>query len=113
MKPEEAIEILEEIKELDDTLYTYSDIYMKALETAITALKEIQQYREIGTVEECRDAMEKQKPKVPEFTHMLGEYTGKFKCPICEQSFSYDCTDAKVFFCKKCGQALQMESEDD
>ena len=84
-----------------------------SLQYCISALKEIQQYREIGTVEECREAVEKQKPKVPEFTHMLGEYTGKFKCPICEQSFSYDCTDAKVFFCKKCGQALQMESEDD
>ena len=80
---------------------------------AIDALKKVHAYQKIGTIEECRDAMEKQKPKVPEFTHMLGEYTGKFKCPICEQSFSYDCTDAKVFFCKKCGQALQMESEDD
>ena len=29
-----------------------------ALNTAITALKEIQQYREIGTVEECRTAMD-------------------------------------------------------
>lgn len=28
---------------------------------AITALKEIQQYREIGTVEECREAVEKLK----------------------------------------------------
>lgn len=54
MKPEEATEILEEIRELDDTLYAYSDIYMKALETAISALKEIQQYREIGTIEEIR-----------------------------------------------------------
>lgn len=80
----------------------YSDEEIeKAFDTAISALQEIRRYREIGTVEECRDAMEKQKPKVPEFTHMLGEYTGKFKCPICEQSFSYDCTDAKVFFCKK------------
>lgn len=26
-------------------------------DTAITALKEIQQYREIGTVEECREAV--------------------------------------------------------
>lgn len=30
---------------------------------AIEALKEIQQYREIGTVEECREAVEKQKSK--------------------------------------------------
>ena len=29
--------------------------------TAINALKEVQQYREIGTVEECRKAVEKQK----------------------------------------------------
>lgn len=113
MTPEETIETLEEVKDLDDTLYAYNAACMEALEVALYVLKEIQQYQEIGTVEECRDAMEKQKPKVPEFIHMLEEYTGKFKCPICEQSFSYDCTDAKVFFCKKCGQALQMESEDD
>ena len=33
----------------------------KACEVAITALKEIQQYREIGTVEECREAMANKK----------------------------------------------------
>ena len=32
-------------------------------EVAISALKEVQQYRKIGTVEECREAIEKQKPK--------------------------------------------------
>ena len=37
----------------------------EAHKIAITALKEIQQYREIGTVEECREAREKQKPKAP------------------------------------------------
>lgn len=97
MTPKEAIEILEEVKELDDTLYAYSDAYMEALEVALYALKEIQNYRklgtleelarakkyidlakkhgtigemidecakyeEIGTVEECREAMKKQKP---------------------------------------------------
>ena len=54
MKPEEAIDILEEIKVLDDTIYSYSPVYMQALETAISALKEIQQYRDIGTVEEIK-----------------------------------------------------------
>lgn len=33
----------------------------KSYEVAITALKEIQQYREIGTVEECRKAVENKK----------------------------------------------------
>lgn len=35
----------------------------ESLDMAIKALEEIQQYREIGTVEECREAREKQKPK--------------------------------------------------
>ena len=39
MTPEEAIEILEEVKELDDTLYAYNVAYMEALEVALFALK--------------------------------------------------------------------------
>ena len=35
----------------------------ESLDMAIKALEEIQQYREIGTVEECREASEKQKSK--------------------------------------------------
>ena len=33
----------------------------EAVEMAIKALEEVQQYRQIGTVEECREAVEKQK----------------------------------------------------
>lgn len=40
-------------------VYPYPQDY--AIDEAIDALKEIQQYREIGTAEECREAMEKQK----------------------------------------------------
>ena len=42
----------------------YNGIYadrLDCIDYAITALKEIQQYREIGTVEECREAVEKLK----------------------------------------------------
>lgn len=56
MTPKEAIEILEEIKELDDTLYAYSNAYMEALEVALYALKEIQNYRKLGTLEELARA---------------------------------------------------------
>lgn len=79
MTKQEAIEILEEVKELDDTMYAYNPAYMNALDMAIKALKEIQlykdnklylvpedvysrqcseldTYKEIGTVEECRKA---------------------------------------------------------
>ena len=35
----------------------------EAFNMAIKALREVQQYREIGTVEECREAVEKQNSK--------------------------------------------------
>ena len=56
MTPKEALEILEEVKELDDTLYAYSAAYMEALEVALFALKEIQNYRKFGTLEELARA---------------------------------------------------------
>lgn len=56
MTPKEALEILEEVKELDDTLYAYSAAYMEALEVALYALKEIQNYRKLGTLEELARA---------------------------------------------------------
>lgn len=132
---QEAIEIIDLIcKEL----YKPKKV-QEALDTAISALKEVQQYREIGTVEEVknqkenlniayqmigayellgaldklRESMEKEKPKIPRFVHMLGDRIAKFKCPVCGNYFNYDCTDTMVFFCKKCGQALRMESEED
>ena len=107
MKPEEATEILEEIKELDDTLYAYSDIYMKALETAISALKEIKQYREIGTVEECREAVEKQKVKYIKIEAYCPAY-----CPTCRFELSESLGDGYYKYfenlsrCPKCGQKI-------
>ena len=53
MTEQEAIELLGSFYEMDE-MYD-------AAQTAIKALEEIQQYREIGTVDECRAAMEKQK----------------------------------------------------
>lgn len=75
MTPEEAIELLKGMQSpLEDYAelvvapafayghkYAYPDPQDYAIEEAIEALENIQQYREIGTVEECREAMEKQK----------------------------------------------------
>ena len=38
---------------------------IQGYEMAIQALEEVQSYRQIGTVEECREAVEKQKEKKP------------------------------------------------
>ena len=60
---------------------------------AIEALKEAQQYREIGTVEECRKAVEKQKPEKPEI------YTDTIQ--TISSSFNRD-----VYLCSRCGQLI-------
>ena len=75
----------------------------EALDMAISALKEIQQYREIGTVEECREAREKQKAKRPK--HI---WDGTTDCPECAKRLlrHYD-------FCPDCGQAIQWDNETD
>ena len=106
MTKQEAIEILEEVKELDDTMYAYNPVYMNALDMAIEALKEVQLYREIGTVEEYRGAMEKQKPKKP----ILRNDNGKLRksCTVCGCFFS-----PLSRSCPKCGQAILWENEDD
>ena len=77
-----------------------------SLQYCISALREIQQYREIGTVEECREAVEKQKPKKP----VLRNDNGKLRksCPVCGCFFS-----PLSRSCPKCGQAIFQENEDD
>ena len=75
------------------------------LQYAISALKEIQQYREIGTVEECREAVEKQKPVKSED---YDEDLGYFVCPSCGCTIMADeLVDHKFSLC--CGQALLLE----
>ena len=67
MKPEEAIERLEYLESALDGYPPETGIndVFAAIDTAIEALKEVQQYRKIGTVEECKKAREKQNPKKP------------------------------------------------
>ena len=76
-----------------------------ALSMAITALKEVQQYREIGTVEEYRKAVEKQKAKKPEVIDQDFDY---YKCPVCgEYIWATDnINDHK--YCLNCGQAVTL-----
>ena len=81
----------------------------KALEVAITALEEIQQYRAIGTVEECREAREKQIPKKP---HKYIAYDGikRNGCPRCfEERGANEILYAGQKYCSVCGQRLDRE----
>lgn len=104
--PEEAIETIK--SNMPTSGY---QMLRESLEMAITALKEVQQYREIGTVEECREAVEKQTQKrcaidsFPDYTH--------YKCPSCGkiQKTKYDDSTFGCILnnCSNCGQALINE----
>lgn len=89
--------------------------FFEGLDIAIKALEEIQQYRAIGTVEECRKAMEKQKPQIP---NIWGDGCDKegniiydmYDCPGCGQSYEID---DKYKHCPKCGQAINWGGAED
>lgn len=81
----------------------------QALTSAISALKEIQQYREIGTVEECREAVEKQKPKKPKLKYKP-RFLGKtmYTCPNCGNCCLEEFANERQRnnYCWDCGQKL-------
>lgn len=110
MTPEEAIEILgdfeKQAKAKADGAYQ-TNVGKMACDMAISALKEIQQYREIGTVEECRKALERRKPKRAVFDCMIGNWEGIFNCPACGKVILRDCGDVENTFCERCGQAIR------
>lgn len=92
-----------------------SGYYMlrEALDMAISALEEIQQYRSIGTVEECRAAVEKQNPKTPDYEgdgyadgHMVYD---TWICPNCGERYEVDYDNYD--FCPNCGQAIDWGEE--
>ena len=74
----------------------------EATRAAIKALEEIQQYRAIGTPEECRAAMEKQTAKRP---RIMGN---AMICPSCPRCFK----SASPTYCPSCGQKLKWEDEE-
>ena len=137
MTPEEAIEMLRGMqnKKVDYAemvcaptfAYGYQYVYPEpedyAIEEAIEALKEVQRYREIGTVEECREAVEKQKAKKPKDSLKInpvidgnGAYvdadtTIYLLCPNCEElvGIEENCDN----YCRECGQKIDKESEEE
>ena len=78
-------------------------------------------YREIGTVEECREAVEKQKPKKPKDSlkinpvidgngaYVDADMTVYLLCPNCGEMIGIDESFDK--FCRECGQAIDENLE--
>ena len=69
-------------------------------------LKELEQYRALGTVEELKEAREKQVAKKP-------IYNDGYYCPICNERVDDDGRGYEQPYCMECGQALKWGEEDD
>lgn len=86
-----------------------ADGFTQSLNIAIKVLEEIQKYRAIGTVEECRDARERQMGKKPtpiDYKKYIGAVNnaeclkGDYWCPNCKHAIrSGD-------YCNDCGQSI-------
>lgn len=104
---EEIKKVINGLNFLKEKLYNgiYAD-RLDCIDYAISALKEIQQYREIGTVEECREAVEKQKPKKPHRNYK--KFSGLW-CKCGWYLGQKQCLDIK--YCPNCGQAIDENLE--
>lgn len=87
----------------------------EAVDMAIKALEEVQQYRKIGTVEECREAVEKQTAKKPtlidykkyaNFVDNVDFLQDAYWCPNCKRVVR------SGSFCRDCGQKLGWSDEE-
>lgn len=106
MTENEAIEYLKSSKRKSNMLGILpgSDIG----NTIIKALEEVQQYRAIGTLEECKIAVEKQRPKKP--INPDDDY-GTFKCPNCNGLIFTEDRFETHRYCLLCGQKLDWSDE--
>lgn len=79
-------------------------------DTILTMIEELEQYRAIGTPEECKIAVEKQRPKKP--INPDDDY-GTFKCPNCNGLIFTEDRFETHKYCLLCGQKLDWSDEDE
>ena len=117
-----------EIIEILDDIWTFwhepTDEERLAANKAIDLIQELQQYRAIGTVKECREARERQIGKKPvKYVRQGLDNDGNsiswqedcYECPTCGSFLGYvsDCEDEQYQdgYCRNCGQAISWESD--
>lgn len=68
--------------------------------------EKLKAYEEIGTVEECREARERQRGKKPNKSDVQPYFrkhcANIYSCPLCNKKLTYH----KQKFCQYCGQAI-------
>ena len=112
MKEQEAIKILEtdncwECRRGSDSAVNceYSGCSVSAAtKTAIQALEEIQQYRAIGTVQQCKEAVEKSQ-EIQLLPPRTSTFTYKGICPVCGEEILIS-----EKYCSQCGQKVGVSN---
>lgn len=107
MNEKEALEILK--NGCPTVIGSSRTIFEDAYNSALKALEDIQQYRKIGTVEECRKAVNRMKPKRP-----VKKYN-KDRCPECSSvvyNYRSKLGDG-LSFCSNCGAVIDWRSSMD
>ena len=101
---------------LDETIKTMRDVidtgnYDRMFLDTYHWLKMLSEYREIGIVEDCREAFEKQKPKKPKLNYK-SKFFGKatYTCPkcgnACLEKFANERQNNN--YCWDCGQKIDF-----
>lgn len=110
MDYQEAIEVLNNheryvgVKYVNGVEEAYVTPYFeKALDTAISAMQELQEYRRLGTLEKVRDAVEKQKRKKP---------CASNRCYVCPRCGLVTSLRIKHNYCDACGQHIDWSVEE-
>ncbi len=105
-----AIKALEEVQQYRETGLTPAQV--RTLQMDFTGWMQLaDEYRTIGTVEECREAVEKQTAKKPDYEgdgYSDGQLVyDTWICPSCGQHYEveYDSYD----YCPSCGQKIRLE----
>lgn len=89
------------VQEVIEYLEQHGFIADEVKDMCIEALVQVEQYRALGTVEELKEAREKQVAKKP---NIVGEFIRLAECSDCHTVIQF-----KQEYCHKCGNKVDWE----
>ena len=97
-------------KPFTEVEYDKEKNYKELCQRALVS-EEVKQYREIGTPEECRAAMERQNTRAA-ITEKEDTGTTRYICPTCGMYMGWSTGTFPARYCWKCGQKLDWGDEE-
>lgn len=77
------------------------EYWQELMEMSMNAMKEVQQYHKLGTIEQCNEATKRAKAK--KTIHRNGQHANCARCG--QEVYVLDC------YCRVCGQKLDWSDE--